>query len=137
MNTDDDNLMTELSIHPVGRIEGDNIYITDPKSVNEDGSITYYARIYNLTRMSILELDDIKKVWKATRDNCRKKVKKPSFSIAINCCGRSKTFEDRKLMNSFVSTVSSGYGNLVTLSGFGEQLNCSHFNQTLVLAIFE
>ena len=133
----DEELSERLLVSPVGRFSKDNIFITDAKQVNDDGSITYLATIYNTSKLAVLEQDDIKSVWKETKEKCHKAIKKPSFTIAVNCGGRSYTFENMGIMDDFVHILSKGYGTFATLSGFGEQLNGTHFNQSLVLAAFE
>lgn len=137
LHVTDEELPARLLVSPVGRFSDDNIFITDVKQVNDDGSLTYLATIYNTSRLAILELDDIKKVWKETKENCHKVIKKPAFTLAVNCGGRSLTFENMGIMDDFVHVFSKGYGPFVTLSGFGEQLNGTHFNQSLVFAAFE
>jgi len=137
LDCDDENLMRQLSDHPLGRVVKDNIYITDAQSINSDGSITYLARIYNMTKMAVLEMDDIKEVWKRSAEACNKEMPNPSFSVVVNCCGRSATFEELDIMDDFNNTLSENYGTFATLSGFGEQQYGSNFNKTMVVAVFE
>ena len=132
-----DKIMNELSIHPIGRMADNSIYITENKQVNDDGSILYFTRVYNMTKMVLLELDDIERVWKETRAQTKRLMSNPSFSLIVNCCGRGKTFESMDLMDSFVGQISEQYGTIVGFSGYGEQIDMVHLNQTLVIVMFE
>ncbi len=137
LDATDENLLEQHNLYPVGRLADNNIYIMDVKSINPDRSISYYARVYNMTRMVLLEPDDFEKVWKETRVESRKLIADPAFTLVINCCGRTKKFEHMGFMDGFTDMVSGQYGSIVTLSGYGEQLNDVHLNQTLLLVMFE
>ena len=49
-----------LLFHPFGRLIGDEVFITQGLSVNEDDSMTFFAKLYNRTNVAILELEDSK-----------------------------------------------------------------------------
>lgn len=123
--------------HPMGRITGDDISIIDVAEVNPDKSIRYFSRIYNQTKMVLLEKDDIPNVWRNTAFNILNEVKNPSFTVCINCHGRSKIFEDNKIMDDFIVNLKNNYGKFIGVSTIGEQLNFENLNQTCVLAVFE
>lgn len=125
-----------LYMHPMGRIAGDEIYITEAEKVYEDGSISYFSRIYNQTKILLLEADDVRRVWKETEQRVLEDIKKPSFTIAVNCLARSKYFENEGCFGEFVNALRS-YGKFIGVSGYGEQMNFIHLNQTMVLLVFE
>lgn len=126
-----------LEMHPVGRIENGEIIITAIKKVNEDGSLDYFSRLYNRSKVALLEVDDIEAVWKKTLEEVKRKIPNPSFSFVVNCYGRTKIFEQFGLVDKFADTLKDNHGNVVSISGFGEQLKYSHLNQTMVMALFE
>ena len=55
----------------------------------------------------------------------------------VNCLARSILFEGDGYLNTFATQVGSSLGNYVGFAGYGEQLNEQHFNQTMILAVFE
>lgn len=136
LGTDLDGLQQKLTEHPMGRIVNNEIYITESNEVKPDGAISYFARIYNHTKMVLLEVDDFQKVWKETSERVAAEVEKPSFSISINCLSRSKLFEKENCFSEFVNGLRK-YGSFIGLSGYGEQLDIIHLNQTMILAVFE
>ena len=131
-----DKLKEVLSSHPMGRISEGEIFITEADEVFEDGSISYYATIYNHTKMLLLETDNIKRVWKETVQRVKNEISKPSFTISINCLSRSIMFEDKGCFGEFVNSLRN-FGKFAGLSGYGEQLNFIHLNQTMILIVFE
>lgn len=130
-------LREEMKNHPIGRIDGDNISITESNEIQEDGSISYYARVYNMTKMVLLELDNIEEVWEDTLERARKKLTNPSFCLVVNCLSRSRMFEKDNMFDSFCNTLKSGYGTFIGISGYGEQLNAIHLNQSMLVLMFE
>ena len=132
-----DEIENYLRFHPMGRPLGNKIYITDLNKIMDDGSITYYSQIYNHSKLLMLELDDIKKVWKKTSKEIQQKIQKASFSIVMNCITRTRLFEKENLMEEFNDELNNNYGSFVGISGFGEQMDFINLNQTMVIVMFE
>ncbi|MFA9379274.1 MAG: FIST N-terminal domain-containing protein [Lachnotalea sp.] len=88
-----------------------------------------------------------KHYFKSTKVDVRKRIVyeydgKPAAKVIadalmVNCLARSIFFESDGYLNEFATTVGSSVGNYVGFAGYGEQLNEQHFNQTMVLAVFE
>lgn len=131
-----EDLKQELATHPMGRIVDGEISITEADEVFEDGSISYFATIYNHTKLMLLETDNLKRVWNETVQRVKNDIKEPAFTISINCLSRSKLFEDKGKFGEFVNTLRAN-GKFIGLSGYGEQLNYIHLNQTMILLVFE
>ena len=45
-------------------------------------------------------------------------------------------FDDESAFGEFVNVLRN-YGSYIGLSGYGEQLNFIHLNQTMILLVFE
>ena len=136
LNVPVNKLKAELSMHPMGRITDGEIFITEADEIFEDGSISYFATIYNHTKMLLLETDNIKRVWNETVQRVKNEISNPSFTISINCLSRSRMFENQSCFGEFVNNLRN-FGKFAGLSGYGEQLNFIHLNQTMVLLVFE
>ena len=133
----EDKLAEVLIERPLGRIVGDEIYITDIKEIRDDGSIEYFARIYNQTKMAIMEPDVLEAVWKKTAAEVKTSGVRPSMTFAINCYSRILFFERHGAMDAFNTIMKNEYGQYAGMVGFGEQVNYEHFNVTMVLVVFE
>ncbi|MCR4678284.1 MAG: hypothetical protein K5679_05975 [Lachnospiraceae bacterium] len=132
-----DKVVESLVEHPLGRITGKDIYITEMKGVSQDGSITYYARIYNQTKLAILEPDNVDEVWKSTATAVKANIPKPSMTYAINCYTRHLFFERHNRLEDYNEFMKKEYGQYAGMAGSGEQVNYEHFNATMVLVVFE
>lgn len=136
LNVPMSELKNELASHPMGRIVDGSINITEADDVFPDGSISYFSTIYNHTKLLLLETDNIRRVWDETVQCVQNNIEKPSFTIAINCLSRSKLFESKSIFGEFVNVLRN-HGKFIGLSGYGEQLNYIHLNQTMILLVFE
>ena len=131
-----EKLSENLFQHPMGRLVDGDIYITSADQLFEDGSISYLSRIYNHTKMLLLEPDDLRRVWRETAQRVITEIPKPSFSVAVNCLFRTMLFESENCFGEFVNELRK-YGHFIGVSGYGEQLDFIHLNQTMVLLVFE
>ena len=131
-----EKLAETLETHPMGRIADGGINVTEFDKIHEDGSISYYATIYNHTKMMLLEPDNVKRVWNETVQRVKNDFESPSFTIAVSCLSRSRFFEKENCFGEFVNSLRN-CGKFIGLSGYGEQLNFVHLNQTMILVVFE
>ena len=137
MNMTEDEFRECFRKYPMGRLRDNDIDIMSAMKINDDGSINYYARVFSYTKMAILEMDNLELVWRRTKTAIRDSGIKPDFSIAVNCGSRSSIFRQIDKMDAFAKTLYDNYGDYICCSGFGEQLNDCHYNETLVIGLFE
>lgn len=126
-----------LDSYPLGRIIGNEMFIVANNQVVNGSGMEYHARIYNNAHMVLLEPDDYKMVLQKTLKQVRQECSRPSLTLMVNCLARSMLFESNGELTEFATAVGSGLGDYVGFAGYGEQLNAQHFNQTMVLAVFE
>lgn len=137
LNTTVDELPKYLNDYPLGRIIGSDMYITANQMVTKNNGMLYHARIYNNSKMVLLKPDDYRKVNDETINKVKKDIKNPSLAIMVNCLARSMLFEKDGYLDEFAKKMSSALGDYIGFAGYGEQLGEQHFNQTMVLAVFE
>lgn len=126
-----------LDSYPVGRIIGNEMYIVANNAIVDENAMAYHARIYNNSQIVLLEPDTYQTVIKSTLEQVKRDCEKPSLTLMVNCLARSILFEGDGFLNTFATEVGEALGNYVGFAGYGEQLNEQHFNQTMVLAVFE
>jgi hypothetical protein len=137
LNTTVSELDKYLDKYPLGRIIGSDMYITANQAVTAGQGMAYHARVYNNARMVLLEPDNYEAVIKETLQKIKADIPKPSLTILINCLARSILFENEGYLNEFALKMGQSLGNYIGFAGYGEQLNQQHFNQTMVVAVFE
>lgn len=126
-----------LDSYPMGCIIGNEMYIIANNTIVNGDGMEYHARIYNNSQIVLLEPDDYKEVIKSTLEQVKHECGSPSLTFMVNCLARSILFEGDGFLNEFATKVGGSLGNFVGFAGYGEQLNEQHFNQTMVLAVFE
>lgn len=137
LNTDITTMNPLLKDHPMGRLVNGDIYITEHNEIVEGDGISFFANIYNNTRLVLLEADDYKKVFENTKRIIKEENKKISFAFVVNCLARSAKYEKEGFLEEFGEGLKDTLGQFIGVSGYGEQLNNHHFNQTMIIAIFE
>ncbi|WP_069999022.1 FIST signal transduction protein [Cellulosilyticum sp. I15G10I2] len=137
LNTTIEGLPRYLDSYPLGRIIGSDMYIIANQMVTQNNGMSYHARVYNNSQMVLLEPDDYKNVIHQTIEQVKREIPKPSLAIMVNCLARSMLFEQDDYLNEFARKMSTALGDYIGFAGYGEQLNEQHFNQTMVLAVFE
>lgn len=137
LGTEVSNLHKYLDSYPLGRVIGNEMYITANEAVQPGNAMTYHARIYKNSKMVLLEPDNYKEVLKRTREQVKTENKKPSLALMVNCLARSMLFEQEGYLNQFAIDMGEALGNYIGFAGYGEQLGEQHFNQTMILAVFE
>ena len=138
MQIPEDELGANSFFHPVGRIEDGDLSIIAFKDLFNDGSISFFSRIYNQTRVVLLDpIDPVENVWKDTAEAVHKIIEKPAFSFVINCFSRSRYLTETGKLNDYKDFLADSYGNYIGVSGHGEQFGYTHLNQTMLILFFE
>lgn len=127
----------EILLHPVGRVSGSQINITSNGRVQADGSIVCYSKIYNRTRVAVLEFGDFENAMFELSGAIIAKTKEPSFAIGIECISNSMILEKKKLFGKLTKTFSENFEKYIGISGYGEQVAGVHLNQSTIVVVFE
>lgn len=134
-------LNQQINSYPLGRIEDDKLYVTQPGHIFSGGRMNLFASMYNQIKVYQLKMGDILAMWKKIRGEINEKVMNPAFMVVINCEALSayitgnQDFED--LFGQFSDELNLCNCNYVGISGHGEQAGYEHFNQTVLMMLFE
>ncbi len=138
MEIPEDELGINSFFHPVGRMEDGDLSIISVQELNKDGSMGFFSRIYNQTKVFLLDpIDPLEDVWADTSKHVHDVIPHPAFSFVINCFLRTKYFTENGKMNEYNEKLSQDYGTYIGVSSYGEQCGYKHLNQTMVIAVFE
>ncbi|MBO6282603.1 MAG: FIST C-terminal domain-containing protein, partial [Pseudobutyrivibrio sp.] len=129
-------LVDNVLVSPLGRVIGDEIFISSPYAIGNNGSLINYKKINENDTIEILELKDYEAIGDETRNQIRKENGKISFIFSVNCIYRHLLFNQRNYMTDFLTSMKS-VGPHVGIVGGGEQYKKQHVNQTMVCAVFE
>lgn len=127
----------ESILHPVGRVSGNQVHITSNGRVQADGSIVCYSRIYNHTRVAVLEFADFDNAMFELSGSIIAKTRDPSFAIGIECISNAMILEKKKLFGKLTKTLNDNFEKFIGVSGYGEQITGVHLNQSTIVVVFE
>lgn len=129
-------LPAAAALHPVGRISGNRLFVSEIKSVNEDGSITTYCRTFTQTQLAVLKLADIKKVQAQTLAAIHKNLSHLDFSLMINCYSRTCMYQKSGSIDAFAKALQGSLGNYLGLTSYGEQYAGFQLSLTMMIIAF-
>lgn len=132
-----DQIKDYMNFHPIGRVVGDDMFITDIKDVTAERGLSFYSRIYSNQHLRILEPDDYREVFKDTLKKISESVPEHSLVLFINCFSRTKYFTNEGFMQEYAEKLGERVGEFAGFSGYGEQLGHHNFNMTGIIAVFE
>ena len=127
-----DNILT----NPLGRVIGDEIFISSPYAIGDGGSLINYKRINENDTIQVMELKDYEAINAETREKIRNENSKISFIFSVNCIYRHLLYTQRNYLTELLTNMKS-VGPHIGIVGGGEQHNKQHVNQTMVCAVFE
>ncbi|MCR4956492.1 MAG: FIST C-terminal domain-containing protein [Lachnospiraceae bacterium] len=127
-----DNVLT----HPLGRVIGDEIFISSPYEIGKNGSLINYKRINENDTIQVLELKDYDAINADTRARIKDENRKISFVFSVNCIYRHLLFTQNNYLTELLTNMKN-VGPHVGIVGGGEQYKKQHVNQTMVCAVFE
>lgn len=136
LNVPESNISKCFMSNPIARIIGDESFISSFKKVENDNSISLYARIYKNSYVTILKPKDPIKVLDETINKVKNEMPNISGSIVINCIFRTLLFKEKNITSEFTSRLQK-LGPFAGITSYGEQLNNKHLNQTMLLICFE
>lgn len=131
-----DQIVDNVLRAPLGRIVGDQVFITSMYDLKSNGSLVNYKRINENDTISILQLQDYDQINSNTRDLIRRDNSQISFIFSVNCIYRHLLFTGEGYLERFLGNMSH-LGPHIGVVGGGEQYKNQHVNQTMVCAVFE
>ncbi len=135
-NVSRSELVANILTHPLGRVIGDEIFVTSPYEIGSTGSLISYKKINENDSIQVLELKDYDEIGNDTRRQIKNENNKISFIFSINCIYRHLLYTNEGYLESFIGQMDS-VALHVGIVGGGEQYKKQHVNQTMVCAVFE
>lgn len=128
-------LARAFMFNPLGRRFNDEIFIASPFQVLSNGAIQFYCQLFQDSVVEILEPTNPLEVLQETLASFTSYFSNIEGVVACNCILRKLQFQSQNMipdLNKQLSTLP----HLGGFSSYGEQINKSLINQTLVLLGF-
>lgn len=123
--------------YPMGRHEGDEVYVTAIQDEGSNGSLRHHARVYEGTKMMVMKEGDYKAITDRTIKGVLEEIENPSLVMIFHCVARTLLFEEKNYLDEYSKKLASAFPKLIGFSCLGEQLGTKNFNHTMMLAVFE
>ena len=132
------DLKKEMDLQFMGRIVGEEIFVSSMQSFNPNGTIVCYSRILPNTPVETLEVIDPLTAIKQTCNEVTEAIPKPGFVFLSNCIQRTMRFNNMDIAGTIRDLYNDVYkGNFAGFTTYGEQINRIHSNSTLVTLAVE
>lgn len=118
--------------NPLGRAVNEEVFIASPFQAKEDGSIEFYCQIFQDAVVEILEPKNPVVTLKKTVEAFKGEFERLDGAIGINCILRKMQFKDQRIIPELNKELEK-IPNLGGFCSYGEQLNNTQLNQTLIL----
>lgn len=135
-NVSRSQLVDNVLVSPLGRVIGEEIFISSPYAIGENGSLINYKKINENDTIQILELKDYHEIGADTRRTIKTENSNISFVFSVNCIYRHLLYTQRNYLTEYLTSMKE-LGPHVGIIGGGEQYKKQHVNQTMVCAVFE
>ena len=123
--------------YPMGRTEGDEIYVTAVQGEGSNGSLRHLARIYEGTKLMVMKEGDFRKITSNTIKGVLREIQNPSLVLIFNCLARTIFFKEQNYLDEYGKMLAEAFPRSIGFSCMSEQLGTKNFNCTMLLAIFE
>lgn len=121
--------------NPLGRRFNEELLIASPFQVEANGALAFYCQVFQDAVVELLEPKDPVATLQKTLAEFTSQFDKLEGVLACNCILRKLQFQEQRLFPALNSQLSQ-LPNLAGFSSYGEQLNKSLINQTLLLIGF-
>lgn len=121
--------------NPLGRRFNEELLIASPFQVEANGALAFYCQVFQDAVVELLEPKDPVQTLQNTLGEFTSKFDKLEGVLACNCILRKLQFEEQHLFPALNNQLSQ-LPNLAGFCSYGEQLNKSLINQTLLLIGF-
>lgn len=125
---------TQTFKNPFGRIYGDETYLISVKEIVGQ-SLSCYKQVNDMDILTIMEMDDYKKVVSDTLDSIKADLGNVGGILSVNCLFRYLLFQQDGYWNQYLADMNR-YGSHAGLIGVGEHYCKQHINQTMTCIAF-
>lgn len=129
------DLAKHWSLHPLGRKFSDDFYNASPFEIKPSGAIQFYCQVYEGAIVEVLQPRDALQEMQNSIDQFTDHFSELFGVVACNCILRKIQFKQEHLFEK-MNTRLKQLPNLCGFSSYGEQLNKSQLNQTMLLIGF-
>ncbi|MBO4416366.1 MAG: hypothetical protein J5824_10370 [Lachnospiraceae bacterium] len=126
-----------LADYGLGREIGDELFMAELVKITKEKGLEVLASVFGGSKLCIVKRGKYDRLLADMIAKVRREIAQPRFMIYINCISLTKYYRSI----DWISVFSAGLGTLAPafagISGFGEQLDRTNINKTLIGIAFE
>ena len=131
-----DKIVDNVLQNPMGRILGEDVYISSMHTMKPNGALLNYKRINRNDTIYFLDLLEYTEIMADTVREIQNDFHKISAVVSVDCIYRYLLMQRDHSLQQYLDKMSK-LGPHIGIVGGGEQYNEQHVNQTMVCAVFE
>lgn len=136
LNVRKEDIVDNVLQNPIGRIVGDQVFISSMKEMGSNGELVNFKQINRNDCIYFLKRDDYDQIEQETRKQIQSDASHISLVISVDCIYRYLLYQQEHYLDTYRKDMAA-LGNWVGVVTGGEQFNNQHVNQTMVCAVFE
>lgn len=133
---DREYIVDNMPYNPLGRIIGNDVYITKTISIDANGVMFNAKALYENDKICIMKPGDYRAIHESTLADIKANTNRISFLLAFESVNRLKLFADSEYLDEYTDSMST-QGAFAALVSQNQQYNRQNCNQTLVCVVFE
>lgn len=102
----EEDIETQTFVNPLGRIIGDEVFIVSLKELQSDKSVMCYRKVNPKDKLYIMQIGDLKSIYKSTIEHIRSDFKKISGVYSINCAFRYILFQQHNCVEQYFTEMN-------------------------------
>lgn len=132
-----EELTTKTEEYKIGRIAGNEIYISSIDKILDDKSISFHSRIYNNIKVALLKVGNFRNINEAVFNQITEDIPNPSFAFMVQCHDRTIFYKNQNYLDEFSELAANKLVNIAGFTSFGEQIGNLHVNDTMICMVVE
>lgn len=132
-----EELTTKTEEYKIGRIAGNEIYISSIDKILDDKSISFHSRIYNNIKVAILKTGNYRNINEAVFNQITEDIPNPSFAFMVQCHDRTIFYKNQNYLEEFSQLAAKKLVKLAGFTSYGEQIGNLHVNDTMLCMVVE
>lgn len=136
LNCSIEEIPEKMNYYQFGKNINGKLMISSFSNMYEDGSLDFFAHLFNQTKVMLLEPDDIENVFQRTFNKIKDENPNVKLGFMIHCQGRSMYLDNQNMLEDYAKAVGNIFPFFGGFSSLGEQFKNLHLNHTMVMVVF-
>ena len=126
----------KMNYYQFGKYIDGKVMISSFGKMYEDGSLEFFAHMFNQTKVMLLEPDNLDQIFENTFKKIKSENPNGKIGFLIHCQGRSMFLDQQNRLEDYAKNVGKLFHFFGGFSSLGEQYKTLHLNHTMLMVVF-